>query len=129
MRSILREQPILKDELLDAFGQSLGERGLSLATVRGYLHDLGRLRVWLEGEAGGKSRDLRRITAVDLGSYRQHLLGAEHLQAATINRKLQAIKTLFGCALDKGLVKENVARVVRVHQEVGGRDGSGRLGR
>ena len=76
MRSILREQPILKDELLDAFGQSLGERGLSLATVRGYLHDLGRLRGWLEGEAGGKPRDLRRITAVDLVNYRQHLLGA-----------------------------------------------------
>jgi site-specific recombinase XerD len=113
MRSILREQSILKDELLDAFGQSLGERGLSLATVRGYLHDLGRLRGWLEGEDGGKPRDLRRITAVDLVNYRQHLLGTERLQAATINRKLQAIKTLFGWALDKGLVKENVARVVR----------------
>ena len=113
MRSILREQSILKDELLDAFGQSLGERGLSLATVRGYLHDLGRLRGWLEGEAGGKSRDLRRITAVDLVNYRQHLLGSERLQAVTINRRLQAIKTLFGWALEKGLVKENVARVVR----------------
>ena len=113
MRSIHQGQPILGNELLDAFRRSLGERGLSPVTARGYLHDLGRLRVWLEGEAGGKSRDLRRITAVDLGSYRQHLLGAEHLQAATINRKLQAIKTLVGWALDKGLVKENVARAVR----------------
>jgi hypothetical protein len=26
---------------------------------------------------------LRRITAVDLGSYRQHLLGAERLHAAS----------------------------------------------
>jgi len=56
---------------------------------------------------------LRRITAVDLASYRQHLLGTERLQGTTVNRKLQAIKTLFGWALDKGLVKENVARVVR----------------
>jgi integrase/recombinase XerC len=71
------------------------------------------LRAWLEGEAGGKSRDLRRITAVDLASYRQHLLGTERLQATTVNRKLQAIKTLFGWALDKRLVKENVARLVR----------------
>ena len=113
MRSILRGWPILGDELLDAFRRSLGERDLSAVSARGYLHDLGRLRAWLEGEAGGKSRDLRRITAVDLASYRQHLLGTERLQATTINRKLQAIKTLFGWALDKGLVKENVARVVR----------------
>jgi site-specific recombinase XerD len=113
MRSILRGRPILGDELLDAFRRSLGERDLSPVTARGYLHDLGRLRAWLEGEAGGKSRNLRRITAVDLASYRQRLLGTERLQVATINRKLQAIKTLFGWALDKGLVKENVARVVR----------------
>jgi len=113
MRSIRRWQPILGDELLDAFRSSLGARDLSPATARGYLHDLGRLRAWLEGEASGRSCDLRRITAVDLASYRQHLLGTERLQGTTVNRKLQAIKTLFGWALDKGLVKENVARVVR----------------
>jgi len=43
-------------------------------------------------------------------------LRTERLQAATINRKLQAIKKLFGWALDKGLVKGNVAREVRFVQ-------------
>lgn len=116
MRSILRDRPILGEALLGAFARSLSEQDLSPVTARGYLHDLGRFRGWLEGEAGAKPRDLRRVTTVELVNYRQNLLRTERLQAATINRKLQAIKKLFGWALDKGLVKGNVAREVRFVQ-------------
>ena len=113
MRSILRDRPILGDALLSAFRRSLGEQDLSPVTARGYLHDLGKFRAWLEAEPGAKPRDIRRLTAVDLVNYRQCLLRTERLQAATVNRKLQAIKKLFGWALDKGLVKGNVALEVR----------------
>jgi site-specific recombinase XerD len=116
MRSILRDRPILGDALLGAFARALGAQDLSPVTARGYLHDLGRFRGWLEGEASAKPRDLRRVTAVDLANYRQNLLRTERLQAATINRKLQAIKKLFGWALDQGLLKGNVAREVRFVQ-------------
>ena len=113
MRSISRDRAILGDAALQAFGRSLAEQDLSPITARGYLHDLGKFRGWLEREAGAQPRDLRRVTAVDLVNYRQHLLRTERLKAATINRKLQAIKKLFGWALLKGLVKGNVAREVR----------------
>jgi hypothetical protein len=73
MRSILRDRSILGDALLGVFARALGEQDLSPVTARGYLHDLGRFRGWLEGEAGAKSPDLRRVTAVDLVNYRQHL--------------------------------------------------------
>src|SRR5664279_6173319 len=104
MRSILRDRPLLGEALLGAFARSLGEQDLSPVTARGYLHDLSKFRGWLEGEADAKPRDLRRVTTVDLVNYRQHLLRTERLQAATINRELQAIKKLFGWALDKSLV-------------------------
>ena len=113
MRSILRDRLMLGDTLLGAFARSLGEQDLSPVTARGYLHELGKFRGWLEGDADAKPRDLRRVTAVDLVNYRQNLLRTERLQAATINRKLQAIKKLCGWALDQGLVKANVAREVR----------------
>src|ERR1017187_9107879 len=113
MRSILRDRPLLGEALLGAFARSLGAQDLSPITARGYLHDLGKFRAWQEGEAGAKPRDLRRVTAVDLVNYRQNLLRTERLQAATINRKLQAIRKLFGWALDQGLVKGNVAQEVR----------------
>lgn len=113
MRSIIPDRPILGDALLAAFRRSLGEQDLSPVTARGYLHDLGKFRGWLEAEPGAKPRDLRRLTAVELVNYRQHLLRTERLKAATINRKLQAIKKLFGWALHKGLVKVNIASEVR----------------
>jgi integrase/recombinase XerC len=113
MRSILRDRPIVGDALLAAFKRSLCEQDLSPVTARGYLHDLGKFRAWLEAEPAAKPRDIRRLTAVDLVNYRQCLLRTERLQAATVNRKLQAIKKLFGWALDQGLVKGNVALEVR----------------
>jgi hypothetical protein len=72
MRSILRNRPLLGDALLGAFAGALGAQDLSPITARGYLHDLGKFRGWLEGEAGAKPRDLRRVTAVDLVNYRQN---------------------------------------------------------
>lgn len=113
LRSIILDRPILGDALLAVFNRSLGDQDLSPVTARGYLHDLGKFRGWLELGAGAKPRDLRRLTAVDLVNYRQHLLHTERLKAATINRKLQAVKKLFGWALHKGLVKVNIASEVR----------------
>lgn len=113
MRSIIQNRPILGEALLGAFKRSLGEQDLSAVTARGYLHDLGKFRGWLESEPGAKPSDLRRLTAVDLINYRQRLLRTERLKAATINRKLQAIKKLFGWALQQGLVKVNIASEVR----------------
>ena len=79
MRSISRDRTLLGDALLAAFARALGEQDLSPVTARGYLHDLGRFRGWLEAKAGAKPRDLRRVTTADLVDYRQHLLRTERL--------------------------------------------------
>jgi len=66
------------------------------------------------GQLGAHGTFLVALGAVThLVNYRLCLLRTERLQAATINRKLQAIKKLFGWALDQGLLKKNVAREVR----------------
>ena len=70
-----------------------------------------RFRAWIEG-AGSPQREVsfRRLTTVQLVHYRQHLLGVERLKASTINRKIQALKKLFGWARQKGHVKSDVSR-------------------
>lgn len=117
MRSITPAAAILGDALLQAFARSLRDQDLSPVTVRDYLHDLGRFRVWIgEGQGGVKtSREplLGRMTAVDLVNYRQHLLRVERLKATTINRKIQALKKLFGWARQKGYLKSDVSSEVR----------------
>lgn len=112
MRSILPAVPLLGDPLLAAFARSLRDQDLSPVTVRDYLHDLKRFRVWIEESRGRHRREisLRRLTTVQLINYRQHLLRVERLKAATINRKIQAVKKLFGWAQQKGHVKLDVSR-------------------
>ena len=115
MRSILPAGPILGDPLLAAFARSLRDQDLSPVTVRDYLHDLKRFRTWMEESRGRNQREisLRRLTAVQLINYRQHLLRVERLKAATINRKIQALKKLFGWAQQKGHVKLDISREVQ----------------
>jgi hypothetical protein len=48
LRSITPATAILGEALLQAFAHSLRDRDLSPVTVRDYLHDLGRFRVWIE---------------------------------------------------------------------------------
>ena len=68
------------------FARSLHAADLALATRRGYAADLGRFRVWI-ADGRGEAVGLRRITAVDLANYRQHLIRSEKLRAASVNRK------------------------------------------
>ena len=112
MRSILSAAPVLGDLLLAAFARALRDQDLSPVTVRDYLHDLQRFRAWIEGSRGSSQREVlfRRLTTVQLVNYRQHLLGVERLKASTINRKIQALKKLFGWARQKGHVKLDVSR-------------------
>jgi site-specific recombinase XerD len=111
MRSIRRAAATLGEALLEAFASRLAEQDLSPVTVRGYRHDLERFRRWIEADR--VAVPLASITAVDLINYRQHLIGAERLQATTVNRKIQALKKLFGWARQSGRVKTDVSAELR----------------
>lgn len=111
MRSIRQAPATLGEELLAEFCRGLEKRDLSPATARGYRHDLGRFRRWMEQSRGeaGRPIALGAITAVDLINYRQHLVRVERLEATTINRKVQAIKKLFRWAREGGRIKSDVS--------------------
>jgi site-specific recombinase XerD len=112
MRVIQRGPAILGDGLLQDFARSLRIADLSEATRRGYGADLGRFRAWME-EGRGAEVALRRINAVDLANYRQHLIRGEKLRAASVNRKVQALKKFFAWAAHKKLIAANPASALR----------------
>jgi len=121
LRSISSGPAILGDALLAAFARSLGDQDLSPVTVRDYLHDLTRFRIWIEDRRRRREVSLGRLTTVQLVHYRQHLLDVERLKAATINRKIQALKKLFAWARQQGHVKLNIAtelQFVRVEKRL-----------
>ncbi len=87
MRVIRSGRATLSDRLFGHFTHSLRLANLAEATRRAYAADLGRFRRWME-ESRGAGVALRRINAVDLANYRQHLIRSEKLRDASVNRKV-----------------------------------------
>src|SRR5215831_6874476 len=112
MRVIQRGPASLGDGVSRDFARSLEAADLAAATRRGYAADLGRFRAWI-GDGHGESLVLRRITTVDLANYRQHLIRSEKLRAASVNRKVQALKKFFGWAEHKKLIPAASLRFLR----------------
>jgi site-specific recombinase XerD len=108
MRVIQRGPAILGDRVLRDFARSLRAADLAEATRRGYAADLGRFRAWIE-DSRGAGVPLRRINTVDLANYRLHLIRSAKLRAASVNRKVQALKRFFGWAHHKKLIAANPA--------------------
>jgi Phage integrase, N-terminal SAM-like domain len=64
---------------------------LAPATVRGYCYDLQQFLRWFSQAKGSSSR-LEKLSILDLINYRQHLVNVEALKAATVNRRLKALR-------------------------------------
>ncbi|HEV2498739.1 MAG TPA: tyrosine-type recombinase/integrase [Terriglobia bacterium] len=112
MRVIRHGPAILGDRLFRAFLRSLRLADLAEATRRGYAGDLRRFRCWIEETRGARAA-LGRLDTVDLINYRQHLIRSEKLRAASVNRKVQALKKFFAWAQQQKIVRSNPAAALR----------------
>ena len=104
---------------LQAFLDRLEADDLSAATRRGYRYDLLQFVAWYTGLIGVAPR-LARVTEHDLITWRQHMMTQGGLKAASINRRLEAVRRLLRWAEANGTVARNVAlkvKSVRVMRE------------
>ena len=105
---------------LQTFLDRLAADDLSAATRRGYRYDLLQFIAWYAG-LNNAPPELARLTEHDLITWRQHMMTQGGLQAASINRRLEAVRRLLRWAEANGAVARNVAlhvksvRVVREH--------------
>ena len=76
--------------MFDDFEAHLRKMDRAAGTIRGYLADLGQFREWFERDTG-ETLNVATVTAMDLVAWRQKLR-ADRLGAATINRKLTAVR-------------------------------------
>jgi site-specific recombinase XerD len=113
MRVIKRGPAFLGEGVSKEFAGSLRAADLAESTRRGYAADLGKFRSWIE-QGRGTPVPLRRISTADLASYRQHLIRVEKLRAASVNRKVQALKRFFAWAEQKKLIPANPASALRL---------------
>ena len=106
MRKSLQPPPIERDTLLVQFATSLAKADLSPRTVAAYKAELDLFLRWLQKAAPSRPL-LPGLSSFDLSAYRHHLLQIERLKAATINRRLQALRRFCRWATRQGLLTED----------------------
>lgn len=81
-------------------------------SVRSYGSDLSLFARWYETQTH-RPFQVAALTEVDLQSYRRHLTNVERKKAATINRRIQVLRTFSRWAYDQRILSEDVGRDVR----------------
>jgi integrase/recombinase XerC len=108
---------------LQTFLDRLAADDLSAATRRGYRYDLLHFIAWYT-DLYDATPELARLTEHDLITWRQHMM-QDGLRAASINRRLEAVRRLLSWAEANGTVARNVAlhvksvRIVRESRPLG----------
>lgn len=97
--------------MLDEFIRYLEtERRYSPLTVRNYRRDVEAFEAWLGVDDA--HFDPRRITSEEIREWIVHLSEGGHLSAASINRAVSTLRSLFGWLHRTGVVERNVAQPV-----------------
>ena len=100
-------------KLLEQFRATLVRQDLSPATVKAYLHDLKILQDWLDWVHGTQAVSLQEVRTIDLIAFRKCLIQDKGQRPATVNRRVQALRTFFGWLRDQGLVEQSPAERLR----------------
>lgn len=89
--------------MFSEFIKHLREQDRSEGTVSAYLSDLGIFAGWYQ-EWAGREMDPAQVVPLDVRAYKRYLVEDRRSSPATVNRKLAALKTFFGWALEKRVV-------------------------
>jgi integrase/recombinase XerC len=90
---------------IEAFVAELRRQDASPATVRNYAADLRAFARWFR-DSVGEDCGARAVTPTDLREYRGYLRTVERKQAATINRRLAALRKFFVWAKGAGKITD-----------------------
>ena len=95
----------------NAFRDYLQTRDLSPATVQGYVADLRQFARWFE-QTNGEALTPSAVTPTDVREYRGWLQ-RRGLKAATVNRRLNALRAWLNYAVERGDIAANPAAQTR----------------
>ena len=109
MRTI--QSSLLKPHL-KLFFKHLSREDLSNLTVRGYQYDLNIFNQWL-AEFLGRRTNLTKLSRMDLVAYRQQMLNVQRLKAATVNRRLEAVRKFLKWAIRQKIIKNSLILEVK----------------
>lgn len=96
---------------MNRFEKFLLDEGRSQCTIDGYIRDVRLFARWFK-DANGEALSPDKLTPIDVRLYRSYLQ-KEGAEAATINRRLCALRAYGSMLVAAGLVVDNPAEVVK----------------
>jgi site-specific recombinase XerD len=90
---------------ITAFLTDLTREARSELTWRAYRSDLNLFATWFTHTTGDPF-EASKLTRIDVRDYKQHLLAVEGKAAATVNRRLAALRTFGAWAKRRGLIAD-----------------------
>src|SRR5215212_308175 len=99
------EQTTAQPADITAFLADLARSPKGEKTWRAYRSDLTLFATWLT-QTTGDPFSAKALTRIDVRDYKQHLLAVEGKAAATVNRRLAALRAFCAWARKQGLVTE-----------------------
>lgn len=101
---------------LTEFAAWLREQDRSAATLRSYLADLRDFAMWF-WQTNGEALSIERLTPMDIREYRGYLQNVQRRSAATIRRRLMAIRAYCRWGLETGRIERDITGRVRLPVE------------
>ena len=100
-----RQQPTEQPADITAFLTDLAREAKGEKTWRAYRSDLNLFAAWFT-QTTGDAFEASKLTRIDIRDYKQHLLAVEGKAAATVNRRLAALRAFCAWAKRTGRVME-----------------------
>lgn len=87
-------------------GDYLDSQGLSKHTVSGYLSDISNFTAWFEN-THSQTISPQLLTSTDIRQYKHYLQTVQNAAAATVNRRLAALRAYIHWAINTGQTQHN----------------------
>lgn len=100
-------------ELLTRFQSSLEHQDQSSSTIRAYLSDIEVFRQWLLWLHEGEEVSLAEVQKPELIAFRKYLIHEKNQKPATVNRRVQTLRSFFQFLVKEGEIKSNPAESLR----------------
>lgn len=94
------------DGILNQYHQYLEQQGRAPRTVQGYIGDLQLFARWLE-QSTGEPFSPDQVVPMDTRSYQSYMQTVKKLAPATINRRIQSLRSFFRWACAHGIAEED----------------------
>lgn len=87
-------------------GDYLDSQGLSKHTISGYLSDISHFTTWFEN-THSQTISPQLLTSTDIRQYKHYLQTVQNAAAATVNRRLAALRSYIHWAINTGQTQHN----------------------